>query len=413
MKRHLRFFTSLFLFLLLFFLCIVNWRLYYDPEFKIVDGDTINYDALCQLRHLRDAMENNAGNEMQHIYPEGYVFFNALYGLSWCDMAESSDSNSILFQEAHVEVQRAFNNVSIQGRVIFDETLPLPYGAFYNGWMTYLLGRKLALEPADKRHPAEVQLFKIQCEKIGRAIEKQTYPESYYGQSWPADVVLCVAALARHDRLYQEKYQAIIDSWRKRANQNLDDLGLIPHKVHSVTGRAIENARGSSQSLIQCFLPEIVRGNHGYDTYHKTFAASRFGLPGVLEYPNGIDGAGDIDSGPVVLGIGGAATIVGMRAAKVNGDFNEYVALRNSIEGVSFPLKVNGRKKYLLGGLPIADVFITWAQGSYTASDPKENVSHKWRIEFQLWSTGIGIILLVALLLMRKKKGRSLKSKQA
>jgi hypothetical protein len=405
MKRHLRFFTTVFLALLFTFIAHVNWRLYYSPEVRVVEGDTINYDALCQLRYLRDAMENNAANEMQHLYPEGYVFFNALYGLSWCDLAETLDKKAILFEEAHVEIQRAFNNVnSKQGRIIFDDALPLPYGSFYNGWLTYLLGKKLNLELPGKRDSAEVQFFKTQCKKIALAIEKQTYPETYYTQSWPADVVLCVAALAQHDKLYTGTYQRSIKSWWKRVSKNLDPSGLIPHSAHPVTGKPLQHARGSSQSLMQCFLPEIIGGTHNVDSYNKMFAGTRFGLPGIQEYPKGTDGSADIDSGPVVLGMGGAATIVGMRAMKVNGFHNESTALRNTIEAFAFPLKMNGRKKYLLGKLPIADVFITWAQGPYYKRDLKENAGDGWRREFQMWSVGIGVLILVGLVWMWKYK---------
>jgi hypothetical protein len=372
-------------------------------------------------------MEENAANEMQHLYPEGYVFFNALYGLSWCDLAETLDKRSILFAEAHVEIQRAFNNVNgKQGRVIFDDALPLPYGAFYNGWLTYLLGKKLNLELPAKRDTAEVQLFKTQCEKIADAIEKQTYPETYYTQSWPADVVLCVAALAQHNKLYPDTYQTSIETWLQRVSQNLDPSGLIPHSAYA-TGKPIENARGSSQSLIQCFLPEIISVNHdtspllvfftnkpahvqppqrdtrsrlqnpSFEVYRKSFTDTRLGLPGIREYPKGTDGNSDIDSGPVILDMGGSATIVGMRAMKVNGLHNESLALRNIIEAFAFPIKMDGRKKYLFGKLPIADVFITWAQGPYVKSDVKEGLESGWRREFQLWSAGIGVVILVGL----------------
>src|SRR5688572_10621258 len=134
MKRHLRFFVSVFLALVITFIILVNWRLYYVPEVRVIERDSVNYDMLCELRHLRDKIEDNAAQNMQNLYPEGYVFFNALYGLSWCDLADGLNKNAILFEEAHVEIQRAFNNIHKHGYVIFDKSLPLPYGAFYNGW---------------------------------------------------------------------------------------------------------------------------------------------------------------------------------------------------------------------------------------------------------------------------------------
>jgi hypothetical protein len=411
MKRHLRFFITVFLLLLFSALCLTNWRLYHSPGIRVIDGVAMNDDALCQLRYLRDAMENNAANKMQHLYPEGYVFFNALYGLSWCNLAGSLQHRSDLYVEAHAEVQRAFNNVnSQQGRVIFDHTLPLPYGAFYNGWLTYLLGKKLGMELPEKRDAAEVKLFKTQCAKIARAIGVQRYPESYYGSAWPADVVVCVAALAQHDRLYTSTYRPHINAWWRGVNQNLDPRGFIPHSADPGTGKPIEHARGSSQSLMQVFLPEIIPGDHGFDAYCRVFLGSRLGLPGIREYPKGKDGTGDIDSGPVILGMGGAATIVGMRAMRAHHRHSNSIALRNTVEALALPLKINGRKKYLFGKLPIADVFITWAQGPYTLAENAgttgryEEADKGWRIKFQIGSIVTCIAIAVLLVFMWRRK---------
>lgn len=402
MKRHLRFFTTLFLVLLFISLGYINWRLYYSPAVQRVDGVTINEDALCQLRHLRDALENDAAYKMQHLYPEGYVFYNALYGLSWCDLAASLPFDGALYREAHEEIQQAFYNInSDEGRLIFDDALPLPYGAFYNGWLTYLLGKKLSVEPPGRRDAKEVEFFKAQCAKIAAALRRQVYPESYYGSAWPADVVVCVAALALHDKLYADTYRARISTWWQRVHQNLDPLGLIPHSANPRTGKPLEPARGSSQSLIQSFLPEIIAADHGFDSYRNAFSDNRFGLHGIREYPAGKHGAGDIDSGPVVFGMGGAATIVGMRAMQAHHLSTEYTALRNCVEALAFPVNIQGRKKYLLGKLPIADVFITWAPGAVPVNNTDKDQG--WRTRFQIVSVVTGILIVVSLILMWRK----------
>lgn len=103
MKKHFRFFSSTLLIASLTIFLLANWRLHYAPEIKVIDGDTVNYDVLCQLRSLHRAMKNNAATEMQSIYPEGFIFFNALYGLSWCDLAQTLNKKSRLYAEAHAE----------------------------------------------------------------------------------------------------------------------------------------------------------------------------------------------------------------------------------------------------------------------------------------------------------------------
>jgi hypothetical protein len=47
--------------------------------------------------------------------------------------------------------------------------------------------------------------------------------------------------------------------------------------------------------------------------FKENFVDSEFGLVGVREYPKGTSGDSDIDSGPVIMNFGAAATIVACR----------------------------------------------------------------------------------------------------
>lgn len=102
--------------------------------------------------------------------------------------------------------------------------------------------------------------------------------------------------------------------------------------------------------------------------------------------------------------MGGAATIVGMRAMKLYGYEMEAVALRNGVEAFAFPIKFNGRKNYFFGKLPIADAFITWAQGPYNKESTLKNTDYNWRTTFNIYSA-IAIMGIISLLIViwRKK----------
>ena len=408
MKRHLRFFTTLLLLSLLVVFGYVNWKLYDQPEYRVMGNDTINHDLLCQLRHLRDAIANNAANDMQNVYPEGYVFFNALYGLAWTDFASSLDRQSILYQEAHVEIQRAYNHIASEhARSSFDESLPLKYGAFYTGWSTYLLGRKLEAELPEKRLAVEVLAFEESCNLIAQRLQAETYPASYYGSAWPADAIMCAAALAAHDRMFTPNYSTSLQDWISKVKTLTDQDGLIPHSVHAVTGEALQPARGSSQSLMLCFLKEIDRdfAKGQFAIYDALFYDMRVGLPGILEFPTGKSGESDVDSGPVFWGMGGASIITGMRTMAEYGKQETAMAMRNTIEALSFPKKNEGKKKYFLGKQPMADAFIAWAHTSLDTAS-KQNVPSGWRRNFQLFSLLIGMPSLAAVFWMWKEKLR-------
>jgi hypothetical protein len=382
--------------LILLFILYVNIKLYFGPEIKTIEGQRINYDLLCELRGLREALDGNADQEMQQLYPEGYLFFNALYGLSWCEFIKTLKPESALYKEGHVEIQRAFEKIdSDRGRSIFDESLDLPYGSFYTGWSTYLLGKKLAVESIPGRDQKEIYSFQQQCDKIAAAIQKDLYPETYYHQAWPADVVVCVASLSLHDRLFRPKYSTVINEWLGKVKQNLDPIGLIPHAVTS-SGKSTGSSRGSSQSLMLNFLAEIDQSfaEDQFDLYKHHFLVYRFGLPGIREYPNGNIGVGDIDSGPVIAGIGAAASIVGFKTMNAYGEIALGTAMRNSIEAFGLPVTTSAQKKYLFGALPMADAFIAWGHSSESIETNRKAGTISF-YSFHIYSAGIALLLML------------------
>jgi hypothetical protein len=123
------------------------------------------------------------------------------------------------------------------------------------------------------------------------------------------------------------------------------------------------------------------------------------------EYPRGQDGNGDIDSGPVVFGVGAAATIVAQRTMAVNQDDDKYECLRNTIETFGYAHTNNKHKNYICGEMPIADAFIAWSN-SVEQNEGQIKSKTNWRLEFQIYSLAVlflNIILVWRLLIARKK----------
>jgi hypothetical protein len=133
-----------------------------------------------------------------------------------------------------------------------------------------------------------------------------------------------------------------------------------------------------------------------FTIFTKHFIETRFGLVGVREYPSGVIGIGDVDSGPVIFGMGGAASIVGIRTLGTYRNQKAYELLRG-IEAFGLPIENDAEKKYLLGLLPMADAFITWSQGGidadYSNADNREGLPWKF-ITF----SGLIILLLAGLI---------------
>lgn len=384
----------------------VNMRLYFSPEMKLIGGDTINYDLLKELHGLKEALSKNADRDMQQLYPEGYIFFNALYGLAWCNFLKKSNNNSEYFKEGREEIQKSLDKINSNiGRGPFTKELPLPFGAFYTGWSTFLLGKKLSIEPIPLRDEKEMLRFKDQCSNIASAVNDRFYPATYYGHSWPADVVLCIASLSLHDKLFAAQYTTIIHDWLKNVKKNLDPIGLIPHAVNPGNGIPVENARGSSQSLMLIFLKEIDSdfANQQFQIYRTNFLGTRFGLPGIREYRKGDYGIGDVDSGPVLLQMGSAATIVGMHTLQIYGEYDSSIGIRNAIEAMGFALENDNTKIYLMGILPLADAFIAWGHSAGSIS----RISKVNFTRFHFYSSVVAIILMLALWFLWRSALRS------
>jgi hypothetical protein len=130
----------------------------------------------------------------------------------------------------------------------------------------------------------------------------------------------------------------------------------MPHQVTPIS----TGARGTSQTLIHRFLLEIDPGfaRSQYEVFREKFVT---GLgPAVREFPEGVDGSGDVDSGPLVLGVSLSATTVGLGAARVQHDPLAGVLAR---EGDLLGVPVTGlhTKRYALGLVPIGDAFLVWS----------------------------------------------------
>jgi hypothetical protein len=344
---------------------LFNYRLRAVEPQAYAPGKT-GPDVIAQLDGLSEALDEGAGESMQELFPEGYMFTWALYGLSWVQVGMNEPPQSPLHERAVAEARRAVAAIdSTAGRDRFVEDMDPAWGAFYNGWLTWLRGGALSI--TEQPDAAEVQAFEKQCDRIADAFRNSDTPflESYPNASWPADSVIAASALRLHDHLFEPRYEAVLARWSEQVRDRMDpQTGLIAHRSASETGSSIIMARGSSQALMLRFLidldPQLAREH--YPIYRDKFAASFAGmLPGVREYPKGIDGPGDVDSGPVVFGYSGPASVVGMGTALSFGDRELAEPLLRGAEFVGAPYTWDEEKRYGLGTLPVGEAFLVWS----------------------------------------------------
>jgi hypothetical protein len=349
--------------------------------------------ALAQLAHLKPGLEARA-DAMQELFPEGRVFTLALYGLAWVDVGRGT-SDAALRMRALDEARWALALAEApRSRIGYGEASGLPHGIFYEGWTAHLRAGTLHLGGGGARDTA----FRAMCERLDAAFRSSgPFLDTYPGQAWPADNAVGAAALRSCGTLLDGRYTETARAWLRSALRHADPAtGLLPHDA------ALPNPRGESVALMIRFIHEIdpAVAAAQYAGMERTFATRFAGLlPAVREYPHGVHGQGDVDSGPVIFGVSAPASVVGVAAARMTGHHRAAADLRASPEVLGVPLQWRGRRSYAFGQLPVGDAFLAWVSvvrpWNVPAAPPAASTPYGgWRA---VWCALWGLVLVLSL----------------
>ena len=130
-------------------------------------------------------------------------------------------------------------------------------------------------------------------------------------------------------------------------------------------------------------------------------------MPCVREYPTGVDGRGDVDSGPLIFERSLSGTVFMIGLAQIHGDHEIADAIATTGEAVGLPWTSGDEKRYVAGILPIGDIMVAYSQNarcwlgeSQHQSDPQP-ISKFWRLPVHLLSLFFLVPTLVGLLRKR------------
>lgn len=283
----------------------LNISLFHSATCDETEQGLVNTEVVHQLNFIKTKIDEGAADQMQGIYPEGFVFLHSLYALAWADIAETLRPNNKLHQKAIQEIDLSFQALnSDKGKAPFSKDIFLSHGAFYRGWTNYVLAKKLSITPDNQRDTIEIQLFQENCDSIISAFAKAPYPylPSYVGQAWQADNIVALASVAYYDKIFEPRYAKQIAKQMEKIKASVDTkTGLIGHYFDYYSQES-SAPRGSSQSLINNFLFDIdmAFAKQQVEKSKELFIDYRLGLPGIREYQKGVTDEGDIDSGPVI-----------------------------------------------------------------------------------------------------------------
>ena len=169
-------------------------------------------------------------------------------------------------------------------------------------------------------------------ERITRELARRSLADplrhaaSYQGIAlrWPADQTVTLASIGRFDVAHGTTLlEAPLDGWREVMAKNLDATTGLPKSELSGRGPGAKYPRGCANSFITRYLSEVdpQLASTWWEAYRQHSLVRIGAVVGFREWPRGVERKGDVDSGPIILGIGTAASAFGIAAAKAQGDF--------------------------------------------------------------------------------------------
>ncbi|MCU1645626.1 MAG: hypothetical protein JWN03_5901 [Nocardia sp.] len=228
-----------------------------------------------------------------------------------------------------------------------------PHAHAYLSYPALALGMARLVDPAfppglAAQHDAMISAFQRQLLASPTGL-LETLP----GEAYPTDVAAVAAAIAVHGRATGIDHSAVLAHWAQqvRAVQIDRGTGLVVQRM-GVDGQAHDAPRASGTGLAAYFAGFADRGladKLATGLFHQE--RSVLGFSAIHEYGKGHDGPGDIDSGPVILGISVSATSFALAPARAFGHRDIFTRLFRTADLVGLPLRSGTRLRFATSGV--------------------------------------------------------------
>jgi len=232
--------------------------------------------------------------------------------------------------------------------------------AAYLGYLNLLLGLHRVLDPTSKHAPLNDRITAALVRRIHASptLLLRTYPDEVY----PVDNCAVIASIGLYDLATRADHSELIQKWVAKCRERYTDpqSGLLYQCVNADDGSPVDAPRGSGSSLGLYFLSfvDMALSRQLYDAVRKQLARTFLGFGVVREYPMGWEGGrGDVDSGPVLFGIGVSPTGFTLAGARIHRDPAYFSRLYSSAHLIGAPLRRGDRLNFVTGG-PLGDAIM-------------------------------------------------------
>lgn len=241
------------------------------------------------------------------------------------------------------EPVRKFDSRSWENDAI--ETLDDGRGhAAYLGYLNFLLGLYRQLEPENRFVELNNRISRALVSRM--AASPNGLVETYPGEWYPVDNAPVLASVAMRD---PEAAKPLLEAYRRHC---VDPTTGLLIQALDAGGRPIDAPRGSGTALALFFLGHEWRdfARELYDAMTRELKSGLLGFGAMREYPRGVAGPGDIDSGPIILGFGFSATGFSIAGARMCGDRNFFGRLYASAYLAGAPVQEDGKLTFVTAG---------------------------------------------------------------
>jgi hypothetical protein len=180
--------------------------------------------------------------------------------------------------------------------------------------------------------------------------DQQGILPSYPTMWWLTDNFVAMSALARYADAFSKDISALKDKLVKSVKDlYLDEqTGLFATYIKPADHEVLQGPRGISVmyglQFIRDFDEKFAAAQ--YALAKRYFIRTGLGFGAVREFPEGQEGTGDVDSGPVLLGFGPSASGFAIAAAARMGDDEVFESLLRASRWAGMPVFEEDRLRY-------------------------------------------------------------------
>ncbi len=332
------------------------------------------------LRGLERRIDDGEQARMRRIFPEGGLFTLSFTGFSLVNMAVARPGDEAFRAHARDEVKALLEKTDAERDVSpFSSwgrrerrTLTGPRsgarstpraswrGAILEGHQNLLRAGYVLLGGDDVDvvrdfHDTSSALHRRFLRAPSGAIE------SFWHRTWYVDNAVALESLRLHDVIYgTDLYARPYARFREGLTAHTDARARLPASEVSLDGtRTLDGPRGCALSWLLAFQPDPAM----YARYRRIFGKDVLGMRGFREVPPWRTHRADVDSGPIVDGVGAAASAFGVAAARRNGDVDTLARMELPLTILTAPaLTLHGDEELFGGQLVLADALSLWAR---------------------------------------------------